>query len=350
MRRGTCRTLALLAMAVAPASAFEPFVAEAPGLRFQPGMAAVGVAGVAAPAAAGPAPSVDLRAQFPDPPTRDQRCVGSCHDFGSVGLLEAAVFRQHGRRVPFSEQDLFIQVTVLKGGLYAGFDPAKPALSEGGSPDTNLRHALTHGVLTRGGYDEFVGRYSRYRDAEVETLKNLERQHRENGWLLRLFYDPRSHWIELQSSPLSRQLIERYLLGRDEASDAERARNLRYFHGMTLRSLDLAYRGDSGAAMGAAQCLAAGAQAARAIKGELDAGRPVVVSMTLKGLAAWGQQGSSVHANHAFVITGYSVSAGKAVLQTRNSWGGHNPAVLEEQLCRVYSVSSVLAKGERGVF
>jgi hypothetical protein len=344
--------LAVTAAAV-PASAVEPFSLDTPGLRFVPGasLAGDGIVGGAVRAAAEAPPRADTRGQFMDAAGRNQAGIGSCHTFGSIGVLEAAYYRQHGRRVRLSEQDLFIQRQVLSGDVYEGFvRTGDGTLTEGGHPSVNLRHALDHGVLTGDGYAGFVRRWNRYREAERRTLDGLERERRRNGWLVNLFYDPRAHWRELQNAPETRRIINRYLQGRDDASDAERARVRRELAGMTLRTRDFEYRGEEGTKLSAARCLAAGAPAARAIRGELDAGRPVVLSMTLKGLAAWGTAGSTDHANHAFVVTGYSVRGGRAVLHTRNSWGGMNPDVREDELCRVYSVSSVLARGERGTF
>jgi hypothetical protein len=94
-------------------------------------------------------------------------------------------------------------------------------------------------------------------------------------------------------------------------------------------------------------CRAAGVYQGLAIIDELRAGRPVAVSMELKGLQAWGSAGSQEHAYHAFLITGFEKKPGEdALLRVRNSWRGKNPDVREDELCRVYDIISVLAPGE----
>ncbi len=59
--------------------------------------------------------------QFPDPSTRDQENIGSCHAFGSVAVLEAAYYRRYKEHVKFAEEDVFLRRTILSGDAYNSF-------------------------------------------------------------------------------------------------------------------------------------------------------------------------------------------------------------------------------------
>lgn len=302
----------------------------------------------AAAEAAQAARGVDLKAQFADPSDRDQGAVGSCHAFGSVAVIEAAYFRRYGRHIRLSEEDLFLQRTVLSGDVYDQFcSNGKCELSEGNDPAVDIRYALEHGVLSGTAYQHFVTRYLSYRAAEQRTLQGIQRMRDEQGWLERLLYDPREHWKELQTNALSKRLLSNYLEGRDRNSDAERARVKNELSGLTLKTKSFAFIGGSDAAkLTSAQCREKGLAQRHALSAEMNAGRPVAISMSLSGLPAWGQTDASKHANHAFMLLGYSDAGGKRTFHSRNSWGGQNPDVPEDQLCRVYGIDSVLGPGE----
>ncbi|HEX4047477.1 MAG TPA: C1 family peptidase [Elusimicrobiota bacterium] len=310
-----------------------------------------GRASQAAAAAAKPA-GVDLSGQFADPADRNQGAVGSCHAFGSIAVLEAAYFRRYGRRIRLSEEDLFLRRTVLTGDVYSQFCASgKCELSEGGDPAADIRYVLDNGVLTGGAYQAFAERYLRYRKAEQETLEGIAKERADQGWLEKLLYDPREHWVELQTDGQAKRLFTDYLEGRDPNSDAERAKVKAALAGFQLRSKSYPFLwGAAAAKLSAADCRAKGAAQYADISAELAAGRPVAIAMSLSGLPVWGQTDSSKHAEHAFVLLGESDASGKRVFHSRNSWGGLNPDVPESQLCRVYGVFSVLAPGESAKF
>ena len=198
-------------------------------------------------------------------------------------------------------------------------------------------------------YQTFYDRYKKFREAEQKTLEGIEARRKRMSWLDLLFYDPRTHWAELQKE--SSKLTEAFLAGRDPKIDAERADTRGKLAKMAVKEKKFTYLGDEAPKKSPAQCRSGGAEQGRAISGELDSGRPVAISMTLKGLAVWGTAGSTDHANHAFTIVGYKAEENKPVLyQTRNSWAGMNPDVREDELCRVFSVITVLAPGEKKSF
>ena len=309
-------------------------------------------AAAAVAAAAAPKTDVSHLDQFADPSDRSQGDVGSCHAFGSVAVIEAAYFRRYGRHIRLAEEDLFLQRTVLSGDVYDDFcSTGKCELSEGNDTAADIRYALDHGVLSGSSYQQFVTRYLSYRAAEQRTLQGIQRMRDEQGWLERLLYDPRDHWRELQTNAQSKRLLSNYLEGRDRNSDTERARVKGELAGFTLKTKSFTFIGGSDATkLTSAQCKAQGADQRAALSSELAGGRPVAVSMSLSGLAAWGQTDTSKHANHAFMLLGYTDAGGKRTFHSRNSWAGQNPDVPEDQLCRIYGIYTVLAPGETSQF
>lgn len=310
-----------------------------------------GVPAVAPPQAGKPAPqskTKDLKAQFSDPAGRNQCDIGSCHAFGTVAVLEAAYFRKHREYKRLSEADIFIRRTVLSKDLYQDFcAESKCSLTEGNDVLGDVRFAINEGVAMDIDYAGFVERYRKYRAAEEKTLENLLESHKKEPWYVRLLYDPRKHWAELQSRPTAKRVTEMFLAGRDPKIDADRAAVKEKLNGFRPVPKTFEYLGTKAGKLSKENCRKKGLLQKAAIKGELDDDRPVTISMSLSGLPAWGQTDTTMHANHAFAVTGYTEPAGKPLtFQTRNSWGGSNPDVLEDQLCRVYSVVTVLIPGE----
>lgn len=303
-----------------------------------------------APEWGGSAGKVDLLPQFADPSTRNQGGIGSCHAFGSVAVLEAAYYRGYKEHIALAEEDVFLRRTVLSGDVYRKFcSSGKCEMSEGNDPAGDIRYVLEHGALTGGSYTKFADRYVKYRNAEQKTMEGIQRTYEEMGWLEKLMYDPRAHWRELQTQASSKKILSSYLEGRGSMESVERDRIKGKFEGYRLRSKDFGYS-DENKKRSAADCLAKGAPQRAALKSELDARRPVCVSMSLSGLPAWGQTDTTKDANHAFMIVGYEAVQGGLVFHTRNSWGGQNPDIADSETCRIYEVDSVLAPSEKETF
>lgn len=354
MRTLLAPILALILAGPALASGLDGFEIDTGDLRF-PKKTAEG----RQPAALARAPDpelVDLRPQFADGANRNQCDVGSCHAFGAIGVLEAAYFRKHHKTIKLSEADLFLQKTVLTGDIYNQFcSGGKCEVSEGNNTADDLRHALDKGVATNLGYSDFLDRWRRYRAAEQATMEGIKRQAEKDakdfyGWVASFLYDPKAHWKELSTSDQSRKILERYLSGSSELGQSREAVR-KELVGLTLATQNFTYLGGPKAReLGDGGCRRDGAKQVSSISSELKAGRPVVVSMTLGGLQAWGQTDASQHANHAFVLTGQRKQGDALIFETRNSWGGTNPSVPQDQSCRIYSVSSVLIPGEKAAF
>jgi hypothetical protein len=265
---------------------------------------------------------------------------------------QAGAGRRYGRHIHLAEEDLFLRRTVLSGDVYSDFcSSGKCELSEGNDPEGDIAYALNNGVLSGDSYQQFVKRYVGYRSAEQKTLEGIQKMRDEQGWLEKLLYDPREHWKELQTNAQSKKLLSDYLEGRDRNSDAERAKIKSELAGFTVKSKSFPFIGGADAnKLTDAQCREKGEAQIEALTAELRAGRPVVVSMSLSGLPAWGQTDKSKHANHAFMMLGFEDKDGKRVFRSRNSWGGDNPDVPAYQLCRVYGMSTMLAPGESAKF
>jgi len=303
-----------------------------------------------APAAKTPK-KVDLLPQFADPSTRNQCAIGSCHAFGSVAVLEAAYFRKYKEHVSISEQDVFLRRTVLSGDVYRSFCAGGECkMSEGNDPAGDIRYVLENGALSGGSYTQFAERYVKYREGEQRTMSYLKKQYEESSWIQKLLYDPRAHWKELSTSAESTRILGDMLQGRGSSVSTERGKLKAKLAGFTLRSKnDFGFKPEH-KALPPADCLAKGAAQLAALKGELNAARPVCVSMSLSGLPAWGQTDATRDAYHAFMIIGYDETPAGVKFHTRNSWGGTNPDVPETEACRIYVVDSVLAPGETASF
>ena len=103
-------------------------------------------------------------------------------------------------------------VVVSKVGrdLYNKFcATGKCELSEGNDVEGDIQYALGNGVATSLKYKDFVDRYLRYRDAEQKTLEGLERDYQNQPWYVKLLYNPRTHWAELQQEPTAKKIIAR---------------------------------------------------------------------------------------------------------------------------------------------
>lgn len=312
-----------------------------------PGKAAV------AEGASREADRVSLLPQFPGASNRSQCDVGSCHAFGSVAVLEAALYRKYKTHYRLSEADIFLRRTVLSKDLYEKFcEDGTCELSEGNDPLGDIRFAIAKGVATSIGYRGFLARYRRYRKAEEATLRGIQETYEDMSWLERLFYDPREHWAELQNRPAAKRRLERLLVGSDDTIDKERADMKKKLKGFTVVQKSFKYYGKKASGISNDDCRKKGVEQAKLLREELkDSRRPPVVSMSLSNLPAWGQTDTSKHANHAFAIVGYrsttAASGDKSVVfETRNSWGGDNPDVHAHELCRIYRIATVLTPEE----
>ncbi len=305
-----------------------------------------------APGAAGEKKKkVDLLPQFADPSNRNQCTIGSCHAFGSVAVLEAAYFRNYKEHISISEQDVFLRRTVLSGDVYRAFcDSGHCKMSEGNDPAGDIHYVFANGALSGGSYSQFAQRYVRYREGEQKTMEGIQQTYENMGWLEKLMYDPRKHWKELSSSETSQKILTNMLEGKGASDSAERGQLKAKLAGFKLRSKkDFDFKPEY-KELPPADCLARGAAQLAALKGELDANRPVCVSMSLSGLAAWGQTDTTRDAYHAFMIVGYDTTDAGLVFHTRNSWGGQNPDIPQSEACRIYVIDSVLAPGETASF
>ncbi|MDD5657921.1 MAG: hypothetical protein PHF00_11790, partial [Elusimicrobia bacterium] len=146
------------------------------------------------------------------------------------------------------------------------------------------------------------------------------------------------------------EALKRLFSGTEESIASQRNQVKNLLRGFKVSSRRFRYA-PSPRLTGAASCRKQGADRKAALLALLSAGRPAGVGMNLKGLAAWhwSQRLNFIEdVWHAFLITGYDMASdGRIIFHTRNSWEGHNPEVLEDELCRISKVYSVEAPGEQ---
>jgi len=308
-----------------------------------------------------PCESADLSDQFPDPGNRDQEATSSCHVFGSVALLEAAVWREFGERVVLSEADLFVQRKILTPDYLqmalAAYEDERPVFFlEGGYPRENLQYAIEHGVATQDviSWGDFYERYHVFEKARRLTIEADREAFQQMPAVDRYFYywfvgDPGKRFGDSLQEDTAREIGEGMLLGgRDDVKKSRKRTRTKWLGQFVTKFEDFPFLKDEWDDMTEEECREKGQDAKEAILGHLCADRPVSLSMRLKGLSAWGKEAETTHANHAFAVVGFESDADENVtLHTRNSWGGSHPDVPEEDLCRIYGVDSVLTKKDR---
>ena len=306
-----------------------------------------GATAAQAKAAATPAPAdkaVDLSAQFADGHSRSQEDIGSCHAFASIALLEAAVFRAKGVHVMLSEEDLFLQDTVLNGEAYSSpCSEGKCEMVEGNFIASDLQWAFEHGVLKSMSYAKFAQRYRDYHAIHEQAMNDLLKGAERSGNLFeRFLFDPMAHARQLMSDPGARKDVFELLTQKQESwAVDERSSVKELLSGHRVWTGNYDYYGAAANKLAVEDCAKKGEGQAAVILNELNAGRPVAVARSLSGLDGWSQTDTSRDANHAFIFVGYRQEAGRRVLLTRNSWGGVNPGVDARQLCRVYEIDTV---------
>lgn len=288
---------------------------------------------------------IDLSGQFPDSASRNQGNIGDCHAFASVGVLEAAWFRRSLEHRRFSEADLFLNRSVLTGEVYKPFiEEFSAEIREGFHVDLDLQYALAHGVSSSDQYAKVEERYVKLREYQKRKMSALQEYGMELP-ISELAKAPKQ-WTEFIQSQAVRNYVARAGELNSYKTVAQREEAKKGFQGLKLGSRPYPYLGQDVLAMSAGACALKGEAQRRHLLAELRAGRPVAVSMTLAGLPEWRQTGAR-HAEHAFVIVGARGSESTLTFQTRNSWGGLNPPVRADQLCRVHAIASILIPGER---
>ncbi|MFA6316804.1 MAG: hypothetical protein WC943_05240 [Elusimicrobiota bacterium] len=310
------------------------------------------------------AKEVLLTEQFIDgDDARDQKDIGACHAYAAVALLETGIYRQHGRKLALSEFDLFSRGKVLRPEYYTD-TPGK--VSEGNPVAEDLALALKEGVATQAivPSDRAKARYRKYRDRDKAVLKALDDQDSQDGWLVTAadyIWNLGSGWADEQSKPEHRASAERYLTGDPKAVVPDRAKVHGIIKDFTVLSQEfpdryyaLAKKLKTATEAGQEiaedpvwrkECLSWGADALAFIKAQLEAGRPVAVSLYLFGFKDWGDIGGN--GNHAVIIYGAGSEPDKdkdpgTKFFVRNSWGEGSWVFLRDyEACRIYGAASV---------
>lgn len=287
--------------------------------------------------------SIDLKNLLP-PLSRHQGPLGACAAFAAVALYEAAQMRA-GTCTRLSEADLFLQGTVLQWPCWEAGGCG--AYLEGNNVWELSEHIRTKGVLSGDHYEEFTDRYL--------TARRMSGMSRQEDKVRRFLGSPFLYGLLFE---IPKSEAQSFLESYRRESRAGQAASYRKKMAEKLSRYRPIYKHypPSGKPWerGEKSCRSNGLEQEDFIDEELLAGRPVAVSMFMRGLKQWGTAdpdpsvGADDGMNHAFLITGvsYDRRAGLKYYTTRNSWGGINPAVLADELCRVNAAASVLVPGE----
>lgn len=300
---------------------------------------------LAAPAGAD---EVDLTELFDD--ARDQCDTEACHVFASTSLLEAALRRRARDSAPvyLSDADLFLQTRVINGAwVDARPNPVLPVarvLVEGGYPEADLRWALANGVARRETlpWGDFLRKFRDFRTGRLRDCAKAYIASGKNAEACRDGSSPEflAYEESLTPSRERRRAEELYFYGAASFRvDADREEVKGLLKGFSVH--DDTFQVMRSTAAG--PCRAAGAPVKRRLMEDLAVRRPVIVCLTLDGLAEWGAQAAE-QSRHCVAIRGYRGGKDKPFsLAVRNSWGedGPRPDITEDQLCRVHSVVSV---------
>lgn len=309
-----------------------------------------------APMLQGQSEEVDLSGQFPPGKIPDQGAIGSCHDFSSIALLEAAFYRYYKTHVPFSETDLFAQTKMCSSevcnnaSVYKAIDGSMQCgLGEGGLPSKDIEFILEHGILTADGGS--CASYAQFKKNYIQRFqKPLEHA------LLKLNSCGRS--LPRVEPGKLKNTIDRWEKASPEAQ-TERDAVKEALSGFAVRKViaeSKLINGDVLLRISPERCEEMGKKQREALLSQLDAGRPVSVSVQLLGLKFWHPERRPTEhpdstANHAFLIIGYRKDEqGRLRFQTRNSWvkdgKPYNPIVSSDELCHVMGITTLLTPDE----
>ena len=354
----------------------------------------------AVPAGAAPAcvvsdRTVDLSCTFDDPPTRDQGAIGDCHAFASVGVLESALMRATGERIELSEADMWVMSNIghdkvfAPGAGVAGSVDTVPIhegpslkkmlaeddlrrvlerkdkldvwVEEGAWIDFDVANALNEGLARRAtiSYDVFtrtwLGSDRAMTPWGVKTqTANLSRRiaadvvsYNNSTSLTRLELPTEIPADVLKAAPAIPPTKEELALRLLAEGDPNRMRLIRLERSEMRRIFSmfklLAKNWDLPQDLDTDSCLASGVPKRAWIIENLRAGRPVAIGMSLQGMEEWGGDGA-----HAIVLTGYATKGSHKVFSVRNSWGGINPDIPDDQLCRVMQAVTVETPDDPG--
>lgn len=349
------------------------------------------------PAAGALPQTVDLAAQFPGAAVRDQGSTGGCHVFSTIALLEAALHRRWGLSLALSEADLFVSKVIKDKGYYnrviTGVRRGEStefvySFVEGGDPGDDIEFALKHGIAKArtAPWPAFAKRYDGFRKAQRAAIDDLQDKfiplnaaakdvkedlnrvgEQEAAGLTDYFGAVQRHSLQQVSFKIDGARLmakdrfldfleqavgkneaeaEALLLGKDPQLAKDRLSSKILMSGFRVTKTDFTEPpipwGTTPEQRCAQQIPARKAVLMLALSHKI----PVVVSLELAGLAAWGQAAEKT-AKHAFTVTGYVTdAAGSVTLKSRNSWGGDNPDLPEKDFCRVYRVTAALTNQE----
>lgn len=261
---------------------------------------------------------------------RDQGDIGSCHVFAATALLEAAHAKRYGRKLRFSEADLFLRRMIFGAqlpGIVAAGGSVSP-FEEGGSVIADVKFAVRTGVSSLPDYANFLDAYRRMPaflgeyissdgDAPFAVLSEEAAQRlteKARGELYRYFA------VDTPAAVLQREESRK-------AFDGFRVKGERFKWQAVRELLSPTASPD--------RCRAKATGIATRIMEVLDTESPVGVCMY------WSK--ASLSSGHCVTFIGYKQETDGAIsFRIRNSWGGVGAGdISENELCRVLEMVSI---------
>ncbi|MFA6434409.1 MAG: hypothetical protein WCW52_06910 [Elusimicrobiales bacterium] len=267
---------------------------------------------------------------------RNQGAEGTCHAFASVAVLEAAYARRYGRKIRYSEADLFLRRVVIGRPMPQNMISGLPELLRAGLVSTDLEFALAHGVADGPDYGEFVKKLERM-PAFISELLPWYWVFLGTQGQLQLSDELREELIGYFGLNTSDKRVERELFRWDFKGYTVAYE--RFYAQAAAEFVSPTRPGES--------CRRRSERIAASITAELDAGRPVGVCMF------WNE---SRFSSHCVVFTGYQTEVSpeggaRTSFSIRNSWGdAKKKPIKDDSLCRVIEISSLIPPGEKSGF
>jgi hypothetical protein len=299
-----------------------------------------------------PGPSIDLSSQFPPGKNPNQGAIGDCHDFATVGMVEAAYYRRYHAHQAFSEADLFAQSRLANGlacnnpRVWTGADKIERcSLGEGGLAEKDLQYVLDHGILPDG-----QGKCASYKDFHNAYVRNVQKPYKDAFLALSQLNQPLPK-LSPEEAQAQATEIEKPSSDADAARDKikEELRGFkvasRFFHVPNYDELEH---------LSAKNCGDQSAAQRDFIVSELRRGRPVHMGFYLANMTSWGvilppkSAPPKSALGHDVIIDGMREDPpGHPIFLVRNSWGKSWPDEIDSgQLCRVDTLSVFLTPEE----
>ena len=297
---------------------------------------------------------VNLSSLFPGPPIRNQNNIQNCSIFSATALYEAELKINYNITLPLSEADAFVQSRMAHTLHFLGptfrqhWDESDPKnyIDETNSIYSDLLNLQQTGMVPQFyvPYQEFCNNF----DGVTENVINQVQTVFSNCQMDNS--NPESSISEFQKA---KELIRTFfsntnfehLLYPSVTFDLTSTRNLlknTFASFIPIKEVFSSPAESDQLRSDHSKCQELSSTIFNQISSILCMGHPVAVMMNI---SHYPRLNKANHDNlyHALVITGLQKNEeGKYMFQTRNSWGGFNPSIPTEDLCRITSMQYFL--------